>query len=919
MSRDSPPIVELSDDSAVGSIAGSSSSQVRVSIRKDKPKLTRPSLSDLIVKADDLEQAALQMNTGSNLLRSSIRTFLSCFDDLDVQRFASVKDYLISFVSNGINKNPSTIFRPKSVLWPDDFNKIVKQTSMLDAFLLNTGFRERPINWMLERGLTVKPNCKLCKQAMSLSYEDNTVRWQCLKSSACSNFIIPIQRPSIFKNYENLSIDKLLFTLYYWSVCIPIEELHPLLNIEPHHLHSIWKIVQRVCRTALDKSYPRHRLTNFFSTNDREAEPEPIDLISIKLNNVYIVCAKHPRSNLVRLGLHIPKVSKYTFADLTESWFAHGAHVRVAEVKFLELNKKRQDLKVELVSPIEIVAKDGHYYRDSAFGYLTCQLAHVLKDFDSASLTREDLKLILAEMQWRELYGTTPLDAFTNIVEHIAKYSQASNWSSELSVPKEGEIMLESPINQCMEGSDYIWAESYFYATVEPVDSEGNIICRFTEPPNLERPPEPDVRMTCHDCKLRTECFDFSLHIIAHVEANRGDLVGKMTKSSHVQCKHCFKVIRRDEISTHLALFRTQYHTVRNGCRICCIKLPSRASYLSHMRRQHFEHETPYRCPSCKFASSFQRDVFIHFQEEHRHSMIALCPICLRSFTVKNPELMTEERMSELSKCIYNHISEHYAKGRVFACDNCCLNFLGEDALLNHQKSHHNPLEVIVENGLKIEPFIVTPKEEKFCVRALPTELFVSNKRPNEIFSTVGGYAKRSRKQTIQTIGSNNSWSDSDSSNDSLNENEPDNGGKETRLRFQKIYEESEEEETRESDIIHVRGGAQNFLQGGAPTLEVASRRTNLNAQNDELTSEKLIDYLSKMKRAEGVIPNRSVILSPDGTAVKCVECLNYVTTDHYVATLRCRDCKYATHCPRALTNHLSKSHKIQENLTSLS
>lgn len=916
MFRDSPPTVELSDDSAVGSITGSSSSQGRVFVKKDKPKLTRPSLSDLIVRPEDLEQAAHQMNTGSNLLRSSIRTFLSCFDDLDVQRFASVKDYLISFVSNGINKSSSTIFRPKSVLWPDDFNKIVKQTSMLDAFLLNTGFRERPINWMLERGLTIKPDCKLCKQPMSLSYEDNTVKWQCLKTPACSNYVIPIQRPSFFKNYENLSIDKLLFTLYYWSVCIPIEELQPLLNVEPHYLHSIWKRVQRVCRTALDKSYPRHRLTNLVDNNDRNAKPEPIDLISIKLNDVYVVCAKHPRSNLVRLGLYIPRVSKYTFAELTETWFAHGAHVRVAEVKFLELNKRRTDLKVELVSPIDIVAKDGHYYRDSAFGYLTCQLAHVLKDFDSASLTREDIKMILAEMQWRELYGTTPLDAFTNIVEHIAKYSHASNWYTELSVPQEGEETLESSTNHFMEGSDYVWAESYFYATVEPVDSEGNIICRFTEPPNLEKPPEPDVRMACHDCKLRTECFDFSLHIIGHIEANRGELDDKMTKSSHVQCKHCFKTIRREEILTHSTLFRTQYHTVRFGCRICCIKLPSRQSYLLHMRRQHFEHETPYRCPSCKFASSFQRDVFIHFQEEHRHSMVALCPICLRSFTVKNPELMTEEKMFELSKCIYNHISEHYLKGRVFACENCCLSFLNREELLNHKKCHHNPLEVIIEDGVKIEPFIITPEEEKFCVRALPMELFVSNKRPNKVVTTIGGLPKRPRKQALESIESSSSWSDSDSSAD---ENDTNKGGKAAKSRFEKIYEESEGEETEESGIIHVRGlnEAQNFLQGGAPALEVASRRSNLHAQNDQLTSQKLIDYLSKMRRAEGVIPNQSVILSPDGTAVRCVECLNYMTTDHYVASLRCRDCKYTTHCPRALTSHLSKTHK--EKQTTLS
>lgn len=213
---------------------------------------------------------------------------------------------MINFVSNGVN-SCTTVLRPVSILWPESYEKLVDELARLDALLLNTGFREQPVDWMLKRGLTTVPNCSQCKGKMTLKYEDNIVRWQCIKTQACSNFFMPVQRPSFFTNYENVGLDKLLFSLYFWSTCTPAEELYDRMKIEPQVLDSIWRRVQNVCRTALEKSYPRHRLTDLFEPNP-DVQREPIDLISIKLNNLYVVCAKHPDSNLVRLGLYIPNV-----------------------------------------------------------------------------------------------------------------------------------------------------------------------------------------------------------------------------------------------------------------------------------------------------------------------------------------------------------------------------------------------------------------------------------------------------------------------------------------------------------------------------------------------------------------------------------------------------------------------------------
>lgn len=912
-----------------------------------KVKLTRPTAKDLIVDQDELAQAAKAMRTSNvSLISRSIRTVLSCFDDLDLQKFEMRTNYLINFISNGINKCNNSVLRPVSVLWPDTYERMADELSVLDTFLLNTDFREKPVDWMLKRGLTSIPNCRQCNEKMSLKYENNTVRWQCNKKQACLNYFMPILRPSFFSRYENISLDKLLFSIYYWSTCTPGEEICSQMNIEPQVLNGIWNRIQNVCRTSLERSYPRHRLTNTLDSTIQQASDGtcPIDLISIKLNELFVVCAKHPHSNLVRLGLYIPNVSLYSFVDLTESWFAHGTHVRICESKFLDLAKKRTDIKLTMVSRLDMVSKDGQYCRDSAFGYLVCQLTHVFKDYDSSTLSCEGLKLLLSELQWRELYGTTPYDAFTNIVSHMAQYGTASDWYSEPVAKNLGDSnsiqQRNGNSNQDTSGVDYIWSERYFYATVDPVDANGKIISKYSEPRTGEEAPEPDVRIRCHECNILFESFDFSIHIIAHVEQNRKEHQRvEYSQRRLIECKHCFKTLPREQLPVHSSLLRAHYHLVQYGCRICCIKMVDRSSYLQHMRRHHFESETPYHCPKCKFASSFQRDVFIHFQEEHRHSLVVLCPLCLRSFTAANPEAMTIAKMKDLSKLVYGHISQHYTISKQYTCNNCCLCFLNKDDLISHQQKHHNPLVICQGPGLKVHQFVVAPQEEEYCVKALPIELFIANKRPNTATNLQGSPTKQTKRKGASSK-QNDKRKEADSNQttvDTVNimrdhysnsENEDD----------EKVSTDSSDSESyfsaRENGTIYVRGLSQadKFLEGGKPSLSVSKTRCSVtkssaakaakaasedssrpqSIDNNSCSSQKLIDYLSKMKRADGVVANQSVVLTPNDKPAKCCECQQFVTVDHFVAQISCVRCKYLTHCPRAATKHNVSKHREQ-------
>lgn len=91
------------------------------------------------------------------------------------------------------------------------------------------------------------------------------------------------------------------------------------------------------------------------------------------------------------------------------------------------------------------------------------------------------------------------------------------------------------------------------------------------------------------------------------------------------------------------------------------------------------------------------------------------------------------------------------------------------------------------------------------------------------------------------------------------------------------------------------------------PTRPAKSRTKRTKADNEldnELTSSKLAEYMSKMPTTDQLLPDESVILTPSGYPARCFECMHYVTVDHFVSLKKCAHCKFATHCTRAAINH---------------
>lgn len=824
------------------------------------------------------------------LIKKSIRGELKNLDNLDFSGCEINNRYLLEFVSRGPRLCYSHTLVPMPMSWPSTLKSALHAIIQFDEHIVESGFDKQPILWMLNNDLLHRQICQRCKNPMTARCESLTFIWNCDNSFNCSIYTMPILTGTFFSHFKHISLDKVLYCLYYWSLCIAPNELSNVLQLEPLILNAIWRTIQNVCRIAIERSFPRFRLCNIIPLeNLTTSDYHPIELISFKLNKYYIVCAKHPNSDNTRLGLLNPTTSIYDFADLTESWFASGTCIRVCEPKFLALQNKRSDLRIELVTRNQMISSNGTFDKTTAFGYLITQLGWAFKGFDSKSIACEQLKLLLAELQWRELFGLTPKLAFDAIVAHIAAYGEASKNYKELTF-KDYEPAPRTISDKFT--NEFVWTEEYFYATIV-LKNEKNPHGDQQETVKL------DLRILCHNCDLMFETYDFGLHALMHTQEARRIVPGQRIVEDNIEkfkCHHCFKYFEELDFREHSQMIHSRTITAKYGCLICCIRFENRSDFLGHMRRKHFQHECPYRCPQCDFGSSFQRDIYHHFSEKHSDQMAVLCPICLKGFSVMDPKSLDSELSKEISELVHDHVSSHYVLHN--NCDNCCLTFTEKKKLYRHKLRHHNPIDIYETDNTIVKPFEVDLADIDHCTKALRMELYIPNKRPNVMYGEK--YVQidydqppNGGRQLIDTDQEQNIENSQMNGHDATKEDEEDGSISMAHLSIR----------TSKYNIDYDR--VNSFLTGGHPTL------INGRLKDTRLNSSKLIAGLSKLPKADGIIPNASIILTPSGKPAICIECGQPVTCDHYVEAIKCdvKNCSYVTLCPRAILKHHDRGH----------
>lgn len=296
-------------------------------------------------------------------------------------------------------------------------------------------------------------------------------------------------------------------------------------------VHKVYTILQSLCARVnrSDKS----KFISFPSY--------PIDLATVQIDHLFVMGALESKSQLVRLEVFdVAEIQKgqenctNVFVEKTKEWIAPFSLIRVCERKFQPLLKNyklKLALKKEFCSPFNLT-KDNP---ENIGSYLIHHLQRLLKNVDIVSLTKETFSLILAELEWREMYGSEPFLAFQNIISQIT----FDAWDSSL------YSSVESNSNQTKGHKsikkDMISIDEYFYAS-----------WTLREQPQSKQEYRYRVDIMCHLCQMFFDNILISKHILEHIEEDRKNW--KNMSRTLIECTHCLRTFDAQYFKKHQAL-----------------------------------------------------------------------------------------------------------------------------------------------------------------------------------------------------------------------------------------------------------------------------------------------------------------------------------------------------------------------------
>ncbi|XP_071446103.1 uncharacterized protein [Hetaerina americana] len=345
-------------------------------------------------------------------------------------------------------------------------------------------------------------------------------------------------------------------------------------------------------------------------------------------------------------------------------------------------------------------------------------------------LNRVTIQQFLDEISWREKFGPSPIQAFKNLVAHIAELTKLELDKTMMALLNR----ISSDPFQCWEYKN-VCKKPVVLPSLNPMlllTPEMDITPPFMK--NRKRPVEPEVltssstpvdipkklrqqtilqeyyygrikgrskELKKEESKLKAsagnntlvefQCcacqrtfynnLQFMRHLMKHTQ-NNGNLDAADDTSV---CNYCLRTfVTPYMLESHIK----DAHIFNRGkleCRICNIEYFSPVKLIEHMHSLHVELELPYSCKVCGYRSSMHQDVVNHFHELHDGSFELLCAFCLQVVTLSGRgELDMDNVFSFLQ-----HIQKHVIQSPTIKCDKCILRFATKENLLEHLDRDH--------------------------------------------------------------------------------------------------------------------------------------------------------------------------------------------------------------------------------------
>uniref|UniRef100_A0A1B0C999 C2H2-type domain-containing protein n=2 Tax=Lutzomyia longipalpis TaxID=7200 RepID=A0A1B0C999_LUTLO len=358
-------------------------------------------------------------------------------------------------------------------------------------------------------------------------------------------------------------------------------------------------------------------------------------------------------------------------------------------------------------------------------------------------LSRAIIQQFLDELVWREWYGSTPGQAFDNIVNHLAEQTRLDhkssltsrlnkvaadpfqNWqhfsatnkpsgkrkmpsastipvaddSPKASTPK--EKAKQSPATPVSTRRGQVAAPPPTLAvaatptssgkigrprkedTADKISLEGYYYATYEgEGTTLQAGEMVNFEIKCPDCdKVLTNNTDLMDHLFTHVTTSVGRKI----------CRYCLDRFTTPEGQTrHILLSHpidTKYMAQGGGfnCLICEQRHATLVALVSHMGVRHVTSEMPYKCGGCEYRSSVLRQTIDHFYAKHKLSAMLQCPFCLKIYLAAT----AEETLYANVLGYLKHLRQHMLKTATKKCGRCSLGFVSKSAHKLHQLYAH--------------------------------------------------------------------------------------------------------------------------------------------------------------------------------------------------------------------------------------
>lgn len=340
---------------------------------------------------------------------------------------------------------------------------------------------------------------------------------------------------------------------------------------------------------------------------------------------------------------------------------------------------------------------------------------------------------------WREWFGQTANQTFTNICIHLAEQTRLNthdtliqrlnkvganpfknhwfNYASASSISKNTTVIppnLESKRYQRKRQAPIVTTQEPIIIDLEkerPAPKKQHLIQIRPSPEPEQMPDMPMVPLENYyygtlkgdpsnplaaKVTLNVKCcvcktpFTNNIQLLDHLLAHAHNIPSNKTTS---QCRYCLAHLpSTEELNKHIAdVHPVETKSVNNphlACVICEVRFLSVYMLGKHMSKDHVPLELPYQCGTCGFRTSSHRQVVDHFYKEHNGATTVQCPFCLKSTTVWSAGRI----MSTNVTFFLAHLQKHQKKGMVKKCHKCALWFIHKDVLKDHLAKAHDTL-----------------------------------------------------------------------------------------------------------------------------------------------------------------------------------------------------------------------------------